>query len=81
LGDRGHGTQKARARSNYSLFGAPQLTDQDHKSDPRVASFKLLAETAQRMADKAESEIARADYLRIADEWRRLATEIENSKG
>jgi hypothetical protein len=42
-----------------------------------VAEFKLLAETAQRMAEKAETESERADYLKIADDWRRLATEIE----
>ena len=37
------------------------MTDEDQKPDTRVAEFKLLAETAQRMADKAESESARAD--------------------
>ena len=56
------------------------MTDKDQKSDPRVAEFKLLAETAQRMADNAESEEARADYLKIAKDWLQLATEIENSQ-
>jgi len=42
-----------------------------------VAEFKLLAETAQRMADKAENEAARVDYLKIAKDWLDLATEIE----
>ena len=55
--------------------------DQDKKLDQRVAEFKLLAETAQRMAEKAASESERADYLKIADDWLRLATEIKNSKG
>jgi hypothetical protein len=57
------------------------MTDEDQKPDPRVAEFKLLAETAQRMAERAESETARADYLKIAKDWLQLATEIENSKG
>ena len=71
-----------RPRGALSVrFLGNAMTDQDHKPDQRVAEFKLLAETARRMAEKAESETARADYLRIADEWRRLATEIENSKG
>jgi hypothetical protein len=55
--------------------------DQDHKPDQRVAEFKLLAETAQRMADNAENESARADYLKIAEDWRRLAAEIQKSGG
>ena len=55
--------------------------DQDKKPDQRVAEFKLLAETAQRMAEKAESESERADYLKIADDWFRLASEIEKSGG
>ena len=55
--------------------------DQDKKPDKRVAEFKLLAETAQRMAEKAESESERADYLKIADDWLRLASEIEKSAG
>ena len=57
------------------------MTDEDQKPDPRVAEFKLLAETAQRMAERAESETARADYLKIAKDSLQLATEIENSKG
>jgi len=56
------------------------MTDEDQKLDPRVAEFKLLAETAQRMADRAETETARADYLKIAKDWLQLATEIENSQ-
>ena len=56
------------------------MTDEDQKPDPRVAEFKLLAETAQRMADKADSEEARADYLKIAKDWMQLAMEIENSQ-
>ena len=56
------------------------MTDQDQKPDPRVAEFKLLAETAQRMADKAENEAARVDYLKIAKDWLELATEIENAQ-
>lgn len=53
----------------------------DDKPDQRVAEFKLLAETAQRMAEKAESESERAGYIKIADDWRRLAEEIEKSGG
>jgi len=56
------------------------VTDQDHKPDPRVAEFKLLAETAQRMADKADTESARVDYLKIAKDWLDLATEIEKAQ-
>jgi hypothetical protein len=56
------------------------VTDQDHKPDPRVAEFKLLAETALRMADKAETESARVDYLKIAKDWLELATEIEKAQ-
>jgi hypothetical protein len=55
------------------------MTDEDQKPDPRIAEFKLLAETAQRMADNAESEEARADYLKIAKDWMQLAMEIQNS--
>ncbi|HMI96227.1 MAG TPA: hypothetical protein VK479_06910 [Micropepsaceae bacterium] len=55
------------------------MTNEDQKPDPRVAEFKLLAETAQRMADKAESETERADYLKIAKDWFALATDIEKS--
>jgi len=54
--------------------------DQDNRPDQRVAEFKLLAETARRMADKAETETARAEYLKIAEDWFKLATEIETSK-
>ena len=54
------------------------MTDLDD-TDARVASFKLLAETAERMAENADSETARTDYLNIAEGWRRLATEIENA--
>jgi hypothetical protein len=57
------------------------MTDQEHQPDKRVTEFKLLAETAQRMAEKAETEEARADYIKIAKEWLQLATEIEKSKG
>jgi hypothetical protein len=49
------------------------MMDEDQKPDQRVAEFKLLAETAQRMADKAENESARADYLKIAKDWLQLA--------
>ena len=56
------------------------MTDENQKPDPRVASFKLLAETAQRMADNAEWESMRTDHLRITKDWLQLATEIENSK-
>ena len=56
------------------------MTDQDNKPDPRIAEFKLLAETAQRMADKADTESARVDYLKIAKDWLELATEIENAQ-
>jgi hypothetical protein len=56
------------------------VTDQDQKPDPRIAEFKLLAETAQRMAEKADSEAARVDYLKIAKDWLELATEIENAQ-
>jgi hypothetical protein len=56
------------------------VTDQDQKPDPRVAEFKLLAETAQRMAEKADTESARVDYLKIAKDWLELATEIENAQ-
>jgi hypothetical protein len=45
-----------------------------------VAEFKLLAETAQRMAEKADTESARVDYLKIAKDWLELATEIENAQ-
>jgi hypothetical protein len=45
-----------------------------------VAEFKLLAETAQRMAEKAETEAARVDYLKIAKDWLALATEIEKAQ-
>ena len=45
-----------------------------------MAEFKLLAETAQRMADKAENEAARVDYLKIAKDWLDLATEIEKAQ-
>ena len=55
--------------------------DQDNRPDQRVAEFKLLAETAERMAEKAESESERAGYLKIADDWLRLASEIEKSGG
>lgn len=55
------------------------MTDQDHNPDQRVAEFRLLAETAQRMAEKAQSETACAAYLKIAKDWLQLATEIENS--
>ena len=64
-----------------ALFWGNAMTDEDQKTDQRVAEFKLLAETAQRMAEKAESETSRADYLKIAKDWLQLATEIENSKG
>ena len=56
------------------------MTDQDQKPDPRIAEFKLLAETAQRMAEKADTEAARVDYLKIAKDWLELATEIENAQ-
>jgi hypothetical protein len=56
------------------------MTDEDQKPDPRIAEFKLLAETAQRMADNAETKEARADYLKIAQDWMQLALEIENSQ-
>ena len=56
------------------------MTDQDQKSDPRVAEFKLLAETAQRMAEKAKTEAERVDYLKIAKDWLNLAAEIENAQ-
>ena len=69
-----------RPRGALSVrFLGNAMTDQDQKPDQRVAEFKLLAETARRMADKAETESARADYRRIAKGWFRLATEIENS--
>jgi hypothetical protein len=32
------------------------------------------------MADKAETESARVDYLKIAKDWLELATEIENAQ-
>jgi hypothetical protein len=67
------------AGDGESGLGRDQMTDEYQKPDPRVAEFKLLAEPAQRMAEKARSETARAHYLRIADDWRRLATEIQNS--
>ena len=57
------------------------MTDQDHRPVQRVAEFRLLAETAQRKADRAKSESARADYRKIAIDWFQLATEIENSEG
>ena len=56
------------------------MTDQDHKPDERIASFKLLAETAQRLADTADTESARADYLKIAKGWLEAATQIEQTK-
>ena len=59
------------------LVSGGNAMNEDQNPDPRVAEFKLLAETAQRMAEKAETESERADYLKIADDWRRLATEIE----
>jgi hypothetical protein len=56
------------------------MTEQNQGPDKRVAEFKLLAETALRMAEKAETEEARADYLKISKEWSQLATEIEKAK-
>ncbi|HMI95336.1 MAG TPA: hypothetical protein VK479_02415 [Micropepsaceae bacterium] len=56
------------------------MTEPDHYPDKRVAEFKLLAETARRMADNADTETARAEYLKIAEDWFKLATEIESSK-
>ena len=56
------------------------MSDQNDMPDGRMAAFRLLAETAQQLAEKAESETAREDYLRIAADWRQLANEIENSK-
>jgi hypothetical protein len=56
------------------------MTEPDQQPDRRVAEFKLLAETARRMAEKAETETARAEYLKIAEDWLQLATEIEKSK-
>ena len=32
------------------------------------------------MANNAENEAARADYLKIAKDWLELATEIENAQ-
>ncbi len=56
------------------------MSGQDDTPDGRMATFRLLAETAQQSAEKAESETAREDYLRIAAEWLQLANDIENSK-
>ena len=56
------------------------MSDENDTSDNRRAEFRLLAETAQRLAEKADSKTAREDYLRIAADWAQLADEIENSK-
>ena len=61
-----------------------EMTGQDEKPDERpderIASFKLLAQTAQRLADTADTEAARADYLKIAKGWLQAVTEIEQAK-
>jgi predicted Zn-dependent protease len=60
------------------------MADQDEKPDERpderIASFQLLAETAQRLAETADTESARADYLKIAKGWLQAVTEIEQTK-
>jgi hypothetical protein len=45
-----------------------------------VAAFALLAEAAQQMAAKAETQSARETYLKIAMDWLKLAEEIKNSR-
>ena len=52
----------------------------DDKPDDRVAAFTLLAETAQQMAAKAETEKDREAYLKIAMDWLTLAEEIKKSR-
>ena len=56
------------------------MTNQDPEADKRIASFKLLAETAQRLAETADTESARADYLKIAKGWLEAVTEIEQAE-
>ena len=51
----------------------------DEKPDDRVAAFALLAETAQQMAARAETQSDREAYLKIAMDWLKLAAEIRNS--
>ncbi len=56
------------------------MTDQNDMPDSPMAACKLLADAAQQLAEKAETETAPEGYLRIAADWLRLADEIENSK-
>ena len=56
------------------------MADKDDMPDGRVADFRLLAETAQQMAAKAETPSEREAYLKIAADWLQLADDIQKSK-
>jgi hypothetical protein len=56
------------------------MTGENNTRESRAAAFRLLAETARQMAETADSEMVREDYLRIAAGWLQLANDIENSK-
>ena len=45
--------------------------------EQRVASYRALAEEAQRLAARALSDDTRSAYLLMCQQWLRLATEVE----
>jgi hypothetical protein len=47
----------------------------------RADEFRDYALAAMRLAEAAGSEDARAEYLRIAMEWLKLAAEIDQTHG